>query len=135
VPLLGGAAATIFLISLIASGFSSSVVGTMAGQMIMQGFVNFRIPLWLRRAVTMLPSFAVVIAGVDATRALVMSQVALSIALPFPMIALVWFTSRRHIMGVFTNRPAVTIAAIAASLIVLSLNIVLLLDAFGLVSL
>jgi manganese transport protein len=135
VPLLGGAAATILLISLIASGFSSSVVGTMAGQMIMQGFVNFRIPLWLRRAVTMLPSFAVVIAGVDATRALVMSQVALSIALPFPMIALVWFTSRRHIMGVFTNRPAVTIAAIAASLIVLSLNIVLLLDAFGLVSL
>jgi manganese transport protein len=83
----------------------------------------------------MLPSFAVVIAGVDATRALVMSQVALSIALPFPMIALVWFTSRHHIMGVFTNRPAVTIAAIAASLIVLSLNIVLLLDAFGLVSL
>jgi manganese transport protein len=135
VPLLGGAAATIFLISLIASGFSSSVVGTMAGQMIMQGFVNFRIPLWLRRAVTMLPSFAVVIAGVDATRALVMSQVALSIALPFPMIALVWFTSRRHIMGVFTNRPTVTIAAIAASLVVLSLNIVLLLDAFGLVSL
>ncbi|MDQ0008628.1 manganese transport protein [Luteibacter jiangsuensis] len=135
VPLLGGAAATIFLISLIASGFSSSVVGTMAGQMIMQGFVNFRIPLWLRRAVTMLPSFAVVIAGVDATRALVLSQVALSIALPFPMIALVWFTSRRHVMGVFTNRPAVTLAAIVASLIVLSLNIVLLLDTFGLVSL
>ncbi|MGF6712511.1 manganese transport protein [Luteibacter sp. W1I16] len=135
VPLLGGAAATIFLISLIASGFSSSVVGTMAGQMIMQGFVNFRIPLWLRRAVTMLPSFAVVIAGVDATRALVLSQVALSIALPFPMIALVWFTSRRHIMGVFTNRPAVSIAAIVASLIVLSLNIVLLLDTFGVVSL
>lgn len=135
VPLLGGAAATIFLISLIASGFSSSVVGTMAGQMIMQGFVNFRIPLWLRRAVTMLPSFAVVIAGVDATRALVLSQVALSIALPFPMIALVWFTSRRHIMGVFTNRPAVSVAAIVASLIVLGLNIVLLLDTFGLVSL
>ncbi|WP_448098028.1 Nramp family divalent metal transporter [Luteibacter yeojuensis] len=135
VPLLGGAAATIFLISLIASGFSSSVVGTMAGQMIMQGFVNFRIPLWLRRAVTMLPSFAVVIAGVDATRALVLSQVALSIALPFPMIALVWFTSRRHVMGVFTNRPSVTLAAIVASLVVLSLNIVLLLDTFGLVSL
>lgn len=135
VPLLGGAAATIFLISLIASGFSSSVVGTMAGQMIMQGFVNFHIPIWVRRSVTMLPSFAVVIAGVDATRALVLSQVALSIALPFPMIALVWFTSRRDIMGVFRNRISVSIAAIVASLIVLGLNIVLLLDTFGAVSL
>jgi manganese transport protein len=83
----------------------------------------------------MLPSFAVVIAGVDATRALVLSQVALSIALPFPMIALVWFTSRRDIMGVFRNRPTVTAAAIVASLIVLGLNIVLLLDTFGVVSL
>ncbi|HXP01161.1 MAG TPA: Nramp family divalent metal transporter [Luteibacter sp.] len=135
VPLLGGAAATIFLVSLIASGFSSSVVGTMAGQMIMQGFVNFHIPIWVRRAVTMLPSFAVVIAGVDATRALVLSQVALSIALPFPMIALVWFTSRGDIMGVFRNRPAVSIAAIIASLVVLGLNIVLLLGSFGVISL
>ncbi|MGE7136356.1 Nramp family divalent metal transporter [Luteibacter sp. NPDC031894] len=135
VPLLGGAAATIFLVSLIASGFSSSVVGTMAGQMIMQGFVAFHIPLWLRRAITMLPSFAVVLAGVDATHALVMSQVALSIALPFPMIALVWFTSRSDLMGTFRNRLPVTIAAIVAALVVLGLNIVLLLDSFGLVSL
>ncbi|WP_413623590.1 Nramp family divalent metal transporter [Luteibacter sp. Lutesp34] len=135
VPLLGGAAATIFLVSLVASGFSSSVVGTMAGQMIMQGFVAFRIPLWLRRAVTMLPSFAVVIAGVDATHALVMSQVALSIALPFPMVALVWFTSRSDLMGPFRNRVPVTVAAVVAALVVLALNIVLLLDAFGAVSL
>lgn len=135
VPLLGGAAATIFLVSLVASGFSSSVVGTMAGQMIMQGFVAFRIPLWLRRAVTMLPSFAVVIAGVDATHALVMSQVALSIALPFPMVALVWFTSRSDLMGPFRNRVPVTVAAVVAALVVLALNIVLLLDAFGMVSL
>ncbi|NII53489.1 Nramp family divalent metal transporter [Luteibacter sp. SG786] len=135
VPLLGGAAATIFLVSLIASGFSSSVVGTMAGQMIMQGFVAFRIPLWLRRAVTMLPSFAVVIAGVDATHALVMSQVALSIALPFPMVALVWFTSRSDLMGPFRNRVPITVAAVVAALVVLALNIVLLLDAFGMVSL
>jgi manganese transport protein len=135
VPLLGGAAATIFLISLIASGFSSSVVGTMAGQMIMQGFVAFGIPLWLRRSITMVPSFAVVIAGVDATRALVMSQVALSIALPFPMIALVWFTSRRDTMGVFRNRwPVVALASLGA-LVVLSLNVVLLLDAAGAISL
>jgi manganese transport protein len=135
VPLLGGAAALIFLISLIASGFSSSVVGTMAGQMIMQGFVDFRIPLWLRRAVTMVPSFAVVIAGVDATRALVLSQVALSIALPFPMIALVWFSAQRRIMGAFAIRPAVTALAVLAALVVLSLNVVLLLDAFGLIAL
>ncbi|WP_448100963.1 Nramp family divalent metal transporter [Luteibacter jiangsuensis] len=135
VPLLGGAAATIFLVSLVASGFSSSVVGTMAGQMIMQGFVAFRIPLWLRRAITMLPSFAVVIAGVDATHALVMSQVALSIALPFPMVALVWFTSRSDLMGPFRNRVPVTVAAVVAALVVLALNIVLLLDTFGAVSL
>ncbi|WP_090177671.1 Nramp family divalent metal transporter [Luteibacter sp. UNC138MFCol5.1] len=135
VPLLGGAAATIFLISLIASGFSSSVVGTMAGQMIMQGFVSFSIPLWLRRAITMIPSFAVVIAGVDATRALVLSQIALSIALPFPMIALVWFTSRRAVMGDFRNRPAVSVAAVVAALVVLALNVVLLLDTFGVVAL
>jgi manganese transport protein len=135
VPLLGGAAATIFLISLIASGFSSSVVGTMAGQMIMQGFVDFRIPIWLRRAITMVPSFAVVIAGVDATRALVLSQVALSIALPFPMIALVWFTSRRDLMGVFRNGVPVIIGAVAAALVVLGLNVWLLLDAFGVVKL
>lgn len=135
VPLLGGAAATIFLVSLVASGFSSSVVGTMAGQMIMQGFVDFRIPIWLRRAITMLPSFAVVLAGVDATRALVLSQVALSIALPFPMIALVWFTSRRDVMGAFRNGMLVVGLAALAALVVLGLNVLLLLDAFGVVSL
>lgn len=135
VPLLGGAAATIFLVSLVASGFSSSVVGTMAGQMIMQGFVDFRIPIWLRRAITMLPSFAVVLAGVDATRALVLSQVALSIALPFPMIALVWFTSRRDVMGAFRNGALVVGLAALAALVVLGLNVLLLLDAFGVVSL
>ncbi|WP_036144706.1 Nramp family divalent metal transporter [Luteibacter sp. 9135] len=135
IPLLGGAAATIFLVSLIASGFSSSVVGTMAGQMIMQGFVDFRIPIWLRRAITMLPSFAVVLAGVDATRALVLSQVALSIALPFPMIALVWFTSRGDVMGAFRNGRLVVVLSALAALVVLGLNVLLLLDAFGLVTL
>ncbi|MFP3681732.1 Nramp family divalent metal transporter, partial [Pseudomonas sp. SIMBA_041] len=86
-------------LSLIASGISSSVVGTMAGQMVMQGFVGFQIPLWLRRVVTMIPSFLVVGFGVNATQALVVSQVVLSIALPFPMVALVWFTCRRQVMG------------------------------------
>ncbi len=95
-PLLGGAAAGVFLLSLIASGISSSTVGTMAGQMIMQGFVGFRIPVWLRRLVTMVPAFVVVALGVNATQALVISQVVLSIALPLPMISLLMFTSRRH---------------------------------------
>src|SRR5437588_3429677 len=91
-PLLGGAAAGVFLLSLIASGVSSSAVGTMAGQMIMQGFIKFRIPIWVRRLVTMTPSFVVVALGADATEALVISQVVLSIALPFPMISLLIFT-------------------------------------------
>ncbi len=100
-PLLGAGAAGVFLLSLIASGLSSSTVGTMAGQMIMQGFVGFSIPVWARRLVTMLPAFGVIALGVDATRALVLSQVVLSIALPLPMIALLMFTRRADIMGVF----------------------------------
>ena len=93
-PLLGAGAAGVFLISLLASGVSSSAVGTMAGQMIMQGFIGFRIPVWVRRLVTMVPAFIVVGLGVNATNALVISQVVLSIALPIPMIALLIFTQR-----------------------------------------
>jgi manganese transport protein len=130
-PLLGIAAAGIFLLSLIASGISSSVVGTMAGQMIMQGFVGFHIPLWLRRAITMAPSFVVVALGVNVTQALVFSQVVLSLALPFPMAALVWFTSRQDIMGQYRSGRPVRFAAGGAALAVLSLNVVLLLQSFG----
>ncbi len=130
-PLLGGAAAAVFLISLIASGTSSSVVGTMAGQMIMQGFVNFRIPVLVRRLVTMIPAFIVVGFGVNATQALVVSQVILSIALPVPMIALVLFTARTDIMGEFANRRLTTIAAVTGAAIVLALNLVLILQTFG----
>ncbi|HEY3916377.1 MAG TPA: Nramp family divalent metal transporter [Stellaceae bacterium] len=132
VPLLGGAAAGVFLASLIASGISSSTVGTMAGQMIMQGFVGFRIPLWLRRAVTMIPAFVVVGLGADATSTLVISQVLLSLTLPIPMIALLIFTGRRDLMGVFVNSRATTIIAAAAATIVLTLNLVLLLQSAGL---
>ena len=131
-PLLGIGAAGLFLVSLIASGISSSVVGTMAGQMIMQGFVRFSIPIWLRRLITMLPAFAVVAIGVDPTRALVMSQVVLSLALPIPMIALVLFTRRRDIMGEFANGPLTQVASVVCAAIVLALNLVLLADAFGL---
>ena len=130
-PLLGGAAAGFFLLSLIASGISSSVVGTMAGQLIMQGFVGFRIPIWVRRAVTMLPAFVVVAMGVDATQALVSSQVVLSIALPFPLVALVLFTRSRAVMGGFANSRRVHFMAMAATAVIVALNVVLLLDTVG----
>ena len=130
-PLLGIGAAGIFLLSLIASGISSSVVGTMAGQMIMQGFVGFQIPLWLRRAITMVPSFIVVALGVNATHALVISQVVLSFALPVPMAALVWFTCRERVMGQYRNRMPMMFAAGVSGIAVLVLNVVLLLQTFG----
>jgi manganese transport protein len=128
-PLLGPAAAAIFLVSLLASGIST--VGTMAGQMIMQGFVGFRIPIWLRRLVTMIPAFFVVAAGVNATQSLVLSQVVLSIALPVPMIALVLFTRRADIMGPFANSRLVDVVAIAGTAVILALNVVLLLQTAG----
>jgi manganese transport protein len=130
-PLLGIGAAGIFLLSLIASGISSSVVGTMAGQMIMQGFVGFRIPLWLRRAVTMVPSFVVVALGVNATQALVLSQVVLSLALPLPMAALLWFTCREDVMGIYRNRAFIAVIATLAAFVVLLFNVVLILQTFG----
>jgi manganese transport protein len=130
-PLLGGAAASLFLLSLIASGISSSAVGTMAGQMIMQGFVGFRIPIAVRRLVTMAPAFVVVALGVNATKALVISQVVLSIALPLPMVALLMFTRRSDIMGVFANGRATNTAALLGTAVVLGLNVFLILQTFG----
>ena len=132
VPLLGGAAAGIFLISLISSGISSATVGTLAGQLIMQGFVGFRIPIWLRRAITMLPAFIVIGLGVNATSALVISQVLLSLTLPIPMVALLLFTARRDVMGEAVNGRTTTIVACLAAVIVLTLNLVLLLQNAGL---
>jgi manganese transport protein len=130
-PLLGGAASGLFLLSLIASGISSSAVGTMAGQMIMQGFVRFRIPVWLRRLVTMVPAFVVVGLGVNSTEALVVSQVVLSIALPLPMVALLMFTRRADIMGRFVNSRLTNAAAIAGATIVLVLNCFLIAQTLG----
>ena len=130
-PLLGRAAAGMFLASLIASGISSSVVGTMAGQLIMQGFLYRRIPLWLRRTVTVAPAFAVVLAGVDETRALVLSQVVLSLALPVPMIALVLFLRRRDVMGAFAGSRLTVTAAMAGTVVVSALNVVLVLQTLG----
>lgn len=130
-PLLGAGASGIFLISLIASGVSSSTVGTMAGQMIMQGFIGFRIPTWARRLITMLPAFALVAWGVNATQALVMSQVVLSIALPIPMFALLLLTRRADIMGAFANRRTTQIVAAVCAGAVLLLNVVLISQTFG----
>lgn len=125
-PLLGAGAATAFLISLLASGISSSVVGTMAGQIILQGFVRRRIPIWLRRLVTMAPAFVVVAMGVGATKALVVSQVILSLTLPVPMIALIILSSDRLIMGRFANGRLTRVFATVSASLVLLLNAVLL---------
>ena len=130
-PLLGIGAAGVFLLSLIASGISSSTVGTMAGQMIMQGFIRFRIPILVRRLVTMIPAFVVVALGANATNALVISQVVLSIALPLPMISLLIFTSRRDVMGQFVNSRPTFGAAVVGTIVVLLLNIFLILQTFG----
>jgi manganese transport protein len=130
-PLLGAGAAGVFMVSLLASGLSSSAVGTMAGQMIMQGFVGVRIPILVRRLVTMIPAFAVVALGVNATQALVVSQVILSLALPAPVIALLIFTRRRDIMGVFANSALTNAAAFGATALILTLNAILLALSFG----
>ena len=125
-PLLGAGAATAFLISLLASGISSSVVGTMAGQIILQGFVRRKIPIWVRKLVTMVPAFGVVAMGIGATKALVVSQVILSLALPVPMIALIILSSDRLIMGRFANGRLTRVFATVSASLVLLLNAVLL---------
>jgi manganese transport protein len=130
-PLMGVVAAGAFMASLLASGVSSSVVGTMAGQVIMQDFVGFRIPLWVRRVVTMLPAAVVVWVGVQPTDALVLSQVVLSLVLPVPMIALLVLVRRRDVMARFAISGATQLLAGAASLVVLGLNVILLLQSFG----
>jgi manganese transport protein len=131
VPLLGAGAAGVFLVSLMASGISSSAVGTMAGQVIMQGFVGFRIPIWLRRVLTMAPAFVVVALGYNATDSLVISQVILSLVLPVPMIALLILSRRRPVMGPFVIGPITVAAAWVATALVLALNAMLLLQTMG----
>ncbi|MFZ0571127.1 MAG: Nramp family divalent metal transporter, partial [Rhodomicrobium sp.] len=127
-PLLGAGAAAAFLISLISSGISSSVVGTMAGQVILQGFFRRRIPIWLRRLITMIPAFIVAGMGVGATKALVISQVVLSLALPVPMIALLILSSDKRVMGRFANAMPTRVLGVACAIAVLVLNGVLLFE-------
>jgi len=125
-PLLGKAASWVFGVSLLASGLSSSAVGTMAGQVIMQGFLKRRIPSWIRRLATMVPSMVVIALGLDPTRTLVISQVFLSFGLPFAIIPLVLFTQRRDIMGVLVNRGVTTALAWLTAAFIVALNVYLL---------
>src|SRR5260370_15832571 len=112
-PILGGASSTLFALALIGSGLSSSAIGTLAGQVVMQGFIRRQIPVWFRRLLTMLPAFVVIGIGVDASRTLVFSQVVLSFGIPFALIPLVVFTSRSRLMGGLVNgRPTIIAAAI-----------------------
>jgi len=121
-PLLGAAAGGVFALSLLASGLSSSSVGTMAGQVIMQGFIRKRISPWIRRLITMLPSLAVIALGFDPTHTLVISQVVLSFGLPFAVIPLVLFTRRSDIMGVLVNSRLTTVASIVVTALIVLLN-------------
>lgn len=129
-PLLGPAAKFIFGVSLLFSGLSSSSVGTSAGQVIMQGFIQRHIPVWVRRLVTMAPSLFVIAMGFDPTRTLVISQVVLSFGLPFAIIPLVLFTRRTDIMGDLVNKPATTAFAGFAAALIVALNFYLLYTTF-----
>ncbi len=129
-PLLGKAAGWFFGLSLLVAGLSSSTVGTSAGQVIMQGFLERHIPVWVRRLVTMAPSLIVIGVGLDPTHTLVMSQVVLSFGLPFAIIPLVMFTRRRDIMGDLVNQPQTTFFAGLVAAIIVILNCYLLFQIF-----
>jgi manganese transport protein len=130
-PLLGGAASFVFALSLLAAGLSSATVGTLAGQVIMQGFVGCTIPIWVRRLVTMIPAILVIALAFNPTEVLVVSQVVLSFVLPLPVITLVLFTRRRDVMGSLVNRSLTTWTAVACSAVILGLNFWLLGSAFA----
>lgn len=123
---LGAAAAVGFAVALLLSGLASTSVGTYAGEIIMQGFLRRRIPLLVRRMITLMPALAVLAIGVDPTRALVLSQVVLSFGIPFALIPVVMFTRRRDLMGSLVNRRATTAAAVAITAFVVALNAFLL---------
>ena len=128
--LLGGGAALAFAVALLASGLSSSSVGTYAGQVVMQGFINFRIPLFLRRAITMIPALVVLALGLDATDTLVASQVVLSFGIPFALVPMILLTRRADLMGSLVNRPATTAVAGVVATLIICLNAFLLYETF-----
>ena len=123
-PLFGRAAAVVFAVALLCSGLSSSTVGVMAGQVIIEGFLDIRFPVYLRRSITIVPALAVIATGLDPLKVLVLSQVVLSFALPFALVPLLILTSRSSIMGPFASRPFVKFAGWAVVGIVIALNVV-----------
>ena len=120
--LAGGGAALVFAVALLASGVSSSSVGTYAGEAIMAGFVRLRVPLLARRTITMLPALAILAVGVNPTSALVLSQVVLSFGIPFALVPLVMLTSNREVMGIHVNRRLTTVVAFVIAATITLLN-------------
>jgi manganese transport protein len=133
--MVGTEAALAFAIALMASGFASSSVGTYAGQVVMQGFIQRSVPLIARRAVTMTPALIVLALGLDPTRSLVISQVVLSFGIPFALVPLVLLTRRKDIMGALVNRRITTVVAAIVAGLISALNVFLIVDTLGLVSL
>jgi manganese transport protein len=131
-PLLGSASSTLFALALVASGLSSSAVGTLSGQVVMQGFIRRQIPIFVRRIATMVPAFIAIGIGLDPSRTLVVSQVVLSFGIPFALIPLVYFTAKREVMGRLVNQRVTTIVAAVIAAAIVSLNIFLLLQTAGL---
>ncbi|HEX8043039.1 Nramp family divalent metal transporter [Candidatus Deferrimicrobium sp.] len=129
-PLLGKGSSWIFAVSLLASGLSSSAVGTMAGQVMMQGFLKRRIPVWIRRMVTIVPSLVVISIGLDPTHTLVISQVVLSFGLPFAIIPLFMFTRSKSVMGILVNNAATTAITGLVAILIIALNAYLLYQVF-----
>src|SRR5215212_5411728 len=127
---VGSTSAILFGVALLASGFSSSSVGTLSGQVVMQGFINRRIPLWLRRLITMLPALVVLAVGLNPSRSLVLSQVVLSFGIPFALIPLLIFCRNRNVMGTLVNHRLTTIIATVVVTLIVSLNVFLLYQTF-----
>lgn len=130
-PLLGQLSSTLFAVALLASGLASSAVGTLAGQVILEGFLDVKMSIFLRRLITMLPALAIIALGLDPLKILVLSQVCLSFSLPFAIGPLVWLTSRRDVMGEQVNRPLTTYLAVVVTAIIVGLNGLLLYQVFG----
>jgi manganese transport protein len=126
----GNTPAILFGVALLASGLSSSSVGTMAGQVVMQGFINRRIPLWLRRLITMLPALIILAAGLNPSRSLVISQVVLSFGIPFALIPLLIHCRNHQVMGALVNRRTTTVIATVVVTLIVSLNVFLLYQTF-----
>ncbi|HVT69434.1 MAG TPA: Nramp family divalent metal transporter [Trebonia sp.] len=126
---IGGGAAAAFALALLASGLASSSVGTYAGQVIMEGFLQTRIPLAVRRLATIAPAIAILATGTNPVRLLILSQVALTAGLPFALVPLTILTSSKKVMGTLVNRPVTTVAAVGVTLVIVALNATLLIQA------